>query len=87
MMLGVAMCWMFAAVLGTFFVCRPFSYSWNKSQEGNCDSRFQFWLTIGISHIAIDALILLLPVCMVWELKVPLTTKIGVYILFGLGSW
>lgn len=86
MMMGVAMCWMLFAMLGAFFQCRPFSYIWNNRQKGNCDTQIRFWVAIGISHIVIDILILLLPVRMVWKLQVSLTTKIGVYILFGLGS-
>lgn len=84
-LMGAATCWMLAAVVGAFFQCRPFSYAWNHRQEGNCNSRLPFWVAIGISHIIIDVLILLLPVRMVWKVQVPLTTKIGLYILFGLG--
>ncbi|MCJ1264517.1 hypothetical protein MMC22_004389 [Lobaria immixta] len=85
-MMGVAMCWMLAAILGAFFQCRPLSYAWNKLQEGNCDERVRFWVAIGISHIVTDVLILLLPVHMVWKLQVPSATKIGLFALFGLGS-
>ena len=84
-MMGVAMCWMLSAVLGAFFQCRPFSYIWNQLQEGNCDARVRFWVAIGVSHLVIDVLILLLPVRMVWKLQVSLNTKIGLYVLFGLG--
>lgn len=84
-MMGVAMCWMLSAVLGAFFQCRPFSYIWNQLQEGNCHARVGFWVAIGVSHLVIDVLILLLPVRMVWKLQVSLNTKIGLYVLFGLG--
>lgn len=83
--MGVAMCWMLSAVLGAFFQCRPFSYMWNQLQEGNCNHRVRFWVAIGVSHLLIDVLILLLPVRMVWKLQVSLKTKIGLYVLFGLG--
>lgn len=85
-MMGVAMCWMLSAVVGAFFQCRPFRAMWNHSQEGSCNSQVRFWVAIGISHLVIDILILLLPVRMVWKLLVPLTTKIGLFILFGLGA-
>lgn len=85
-MMGVAVCWILSALLGAFFQCRPFSFTWNQNQEGNCNARVSFWVAIGISHIVTDVLILLLPVHMVWKLQVPLNTKIGLYILFGLGS-
>ncbi|MCJ1466209.1 hypothetical protein MMC07_004828 [Pseudocyphellaria aurata] len=84
-MMGVAMCWMLSAVVGGCFQCRPLSSTWTH-RPADCNARVRFWVAIGISHIVIDILILLLPVRMVWKLLVPLTTKIGLYFLFGLGS-
>lgn len=86
-MMGVAIFWMLSSVLGAFFQCRPLSYIWNHHQDGTCTARIPFWISIGVSHIVIDVLILLLPVRMVWKLHVPPAKKIGLYILFGLGSW
>lgn len=84
-MMGVVLCWWFASLLGTFLICKPISYSWNRDQNGSCGSVIELWTATSISHIIIDIMILSLPLPMVWKLQLPFLTKVGLSAIFGLG--
>lgn len=84
-MMAVAACWWLAGLIAFIFSCQPFSYNWNHDQEGDCDSKLNFWISVAVAHMGTEIMILLLPLPMVWTLQLPLRRKIGLSFLFALG--
>ncbi|KAL3477202.1 hypothetical protein BJX99DRAFT_257680 [Aspergillus californicus] len=66
-------------------VCRPVSYLWNPVPGGECSS----FLPIDISSlsvsIALDTAIAGLPIPILWNLQMPLRTKMTIVAMFSLG--
>ncbi|CAG8950589.1 hypothetical protein HYFRA_00002798 [Hymenoscyphus fraxineus] len=73
-----------SAEFATAFQCSP-PRPWAIFTASKCFNRTQltFWNTIGILDISTDFIIVLLPVCLVWHLKMPIRKKLLVIFLFG----
>ncbi|CAG8972264.1 hypothetical protein HYALB_00001662 [Hymenoscyphus albidus] len=56
---------------------------WAILKASTCFNRLTFWNTIGILDISTDFIIVLLPVYLVWHLKMPKRKKLLVIFLFG----
>lgn len=71
----------------SFFKCRPFAYSWDKSIHGghciNINKAYQ-WITF--PNILTDAVILILPLPVIWRLHVSKNQKLGLTVTFLAGS-
>ena len=75
------------ALLRLFFICKPFSYTWNKNLEGG--SCIKYSITYGSVYAInaiLNAVIVGLPMPIVWRLQVPLVKKIWISVVFGLGG-
>lgn len=68
-----------------FLGCQPFERNWDKSIPGSCVDLYSFFRYNGIANLAIDFLILLLPLPMVWRLKAPVRQRIELTGIFALG--
>ncbi|RPA90572.1 hypothetical protein L873DRAFT_431643 [Choiromyces venosus 120613-1] len=81
----------FASFWATVFTCTPPSYAWNKMDEtrphkGRCGNfkALQYWVPAG--NILMDFVLWLLPLKLIYPLKLPRAQKIGLYIVFILGA-
>ncbi|MCJ1266488.1 hypothetical protein MMC22_006373 [Lobaria immixta] len=84
--IALTICYFLSFLLGVFLLCRPVSYGWDKSiPEGSCANENLAYLLFGITNLIIDALVLILPMPMLWRLHLPLSKKIGLAGMFGLG--
>jgi hypothetical protein len=86
--------WGLMAVVGCYGVsflvvfltnCEPVDQLWNPQPDGHCrDQQYSDYATIGI-NLVLDIAILVLPMPMVWRLKMALNKKIIVTVMFSLG--
>lgn len=81
----VTLCSFFSIVLEALLLCRPIQYGWNKSIHGVCGIQQLGFLLTGIVNIIIDVFIVLLPMPMLWGLQMPLTRKVAISGIFGMG--
>ena len=65
--------------------CTPRQSLWNPTILGHCVDRHMFQLPSSIIDIVSDFTILLLPLPLIWRLKLATKKKLGVYAIFGLG--
>ena len=72
-------------VAETFGYCHPAAYVWNKNIKGTCNSPARAWWAGSIFNMVLDINFFLLPLPMLWRLRVPLLHRFGVTIMFGLG--
>jgi hypothetical protein len=67
--------------------CRPLSYVWDKSiHGGRCIDQVAMFRFGAIPNTATDVFMLVLPMPLLWKLKVSLKMKIGLFLTFILGN-
>ncbi|KAF7511193.1 hypothetical protein GJ744_005090 [Endocarpon pusillum] len=77
-----------AATIATAFNCIPVTYNWaGLVPPEYCFNFNMFWMATGAVEVAIDTVILALPVRMVLGLKVSSRQKISIVFIFLLGSF
>ncbi|KAI9370026.1 hypothetical protein BJX61DRAFT_545024 [Aspergillus egyptiacus] len=75
-----------AFALALLFVCRPIRQAWDGSIPGSCYERGNIHVATTIANLISDIILILIPIPMVRELRLPTLQKIGVMLMFGVGS-
>lgn len=68
-----------------FLICRPLSFQWDKSIHGDCGSQRLAFMVPGIINLALDILIIFLPMPMLWNLQMKIKKKMATSAVFGIG--
>ncbi|KAL2255470.1 hypothetical protein VTK26DRAFT_3288 [Humicola hyalothermophila] len=77
-----------SVLLGLFLLCRPVRYSWDKSiPGGSCEARSTGYFVSGITNLALDVLVVIMPMPMLFGLRMTLRRRLGVACIFGLGGF
>ncbi|KAL8650274.1 MAG: hypothetical protein Q9210_003925 [Variospora velana] len=76
--------YMATSIVATIFQCNPIRRAWDHSIPGRCFDMTAFWYANAFHNIISDALTLGLAVKMIWNLQLPRSDKVGVYVVFGL---
>lgn len=82
---ALSVIWAVATILMILVVCRPLEHFWNPSSPGECGDLVTTLIVFGVLDVAIDVVILLLPIPMVWKLQMPFANKIGLAAIFAMG--
>ena len=77
--------WPLAFTLSAFGECRPLSKAWDPLTPGTCFDIKAWWLSNAISDVAIDLLILVMPMPLVWNMKTKTGHKILTTLIFLAG--
>ncbi len=75
----------FAVVVSDFLTCRPLSKAWDPVQPGVCENTTETLIALSSCNMAVDLIIILLPMPMVWGLQMATKRKIEITIIFSLG--
>ena len=76
-----------AVSLTAVFQCSPVPYAWDKSiYGGNCIDVASFYVCASIPNVVTDVAILLLPLPMIFKLHTNQSQKVGLSIVFLLGT-
>lgn len=69
------------------FPCRPFARAWDATiTTGSCINRPAVYVATAVSNIVTDIFILIIPIPIVVNLKIPMQQKIGLACMFAVGS-
>lgn len=80
--------WFVGIVIGTSVVCDPVAKNWDPSLPGRrCGSISSLWIGSAAPSVAIDLVILLLPMPIIWGIKASRGRRIGLVLTFALGYW
>jgi hypothetical protein len=75
-----------AIIFSTLLICRPITYSFDKSAVGgHCGDLISFQLFVAIWNLLMDVAIVVLPMPVIWGLKMKIKSKVGVSLMFGMG--
>lgn len=68
------------------FQCGPIAYKWDKSLRGKCIDEVAFERYMSIPNVVTGAVMLVMPLPLVWELKVTLRQKVALTLTFLHGT-
>ena len=90
-MIGIVILWDLGFSLTLLSACRAdFRAHWSttttKELTAKCINTFLMMWALSISDFITDLIILLIPLPMIWKLRLPMSRKIGVSIVFFFGS-
>jgi hypothetical protein len=63
----------------------PIPRSWDKTIPGTCIQIGDVWYSTSVMSIVTDLAIILLPIYQIRKLRLPLSQKLGLCVLFSLG--
>lgn len=69
------------------FACNPIARSWDITiQEGSCINRPALYIATAVLGIVTDVMLLVLPLPLVIRLQVSIQQKLGLMLMFAIGS-
>ncbi|KAK4215148.1 hypothetical protein QBC37DRAFT_282345 [Rhypophila decipiens] len=82
---GMNVAWWIGCICGTIFHCNPVEKNWDAAVEGECLPNSGMFIGSAVPSVFIDLVILLLPLPLLWHIKVSAAKKIGIIMIFILG--
>lgn len=77
--------WLLSIWVFTIFQCHPVQKAWMPSVPGHCVSTSSLWLASAIPSVAIDLMILFVPLPMLWQLQMKKSRKALIIGVFSCG--
>lgn len=77
--------WWLSVLLEELLLCRPLAYNWDKTIQGKCGNLSAAYLAAGILNLLSDVSVLVLPIPIVWNLHLPLRSRIALVATFCVG--
>ena len=81
--------WGIGSSIANIFQCDPFEATWTpelqKDEDTWCTSTEAVWYSSGIVALVTDAILLTLPIPLVYKMQRPLKDKLLLYMIFGIG--
>ncbi|KAI9831633.1 MAG: hypothetical protein M1826_003242 [Phylliscum demangeonii] len=74
-------------VFAAIVQCQPIAYAWDKTLSGKCFDYVAFFKANTASNIFSDVLLLIIPLFVVWSLRVTNGQKVALTLIFMLGSF
>ncbi|EOA90941.1 uncharacterized protein SETTUDRAFT_102236 [Exserohilum turcica Et28A] len=70
------------------FACKPIAASWNPLllATATCSNRGAIYITTAVVGIVTDVILMIIPIPTIWGLQMPTKQKIGLTIMFAIGS-
>lgn len=84
---AVTICWWIASVLVDILQCRPINAAWDPKMmfSPQCIDFQKFWYGLSGSSVVMDTIILIMPIYMVWQLKMKKSQKVLLSGIFLVG--
>ncbi|ETS77602.1 hypothetical protein PFICI_09664 [Pestalotiopsis fici W106-1] len=67
------------------FSCNPISVLWDPTVQGTCIDSTKSCSAVGIIHVLLDLAIVVMPMPLIWNLKIAFSSKVVLSCLLGLG--
>lgn len=71
--------------LETFLICRPMAVDWNAHIDGTCGNQVVSYVVLEVFGLLLDFAILVLPLPVLWALKINLKGKTSLTITLSVG--
>ena len=84
---GLVMAWWAAVNVLSVFECLPIAMLWYRDMDGACLGICQILLGGAAPNVALDAILLFMPLAPIWRLPIKTTRRLSLSIIFMLGYW
>ena len=84
--MGITFTYFTSVLIEAFAFCQPVEFNWNKSIPGKCGNQSLAFIIAGAMNLVLDAIIVILPMPMLFRLQMTLPKRIGIAAMFGLGA-
>ena len=78
--------WGVACFVGTFLQCMPFQKIWDRDLPGACINYPRLFILYSSLNLVTDAIIVIMPIPVIWRLQMAREKRVTVSIMFGLGG-
>jgi hypothetical protein len=76
-----------SVLVEVFVLCTPVEFNWNKTIAGTCDPHsLDAYIAAASINLVIDIFIVVMPVPMLWKLRMSLAKRLGTISMFSLGA-
>ena len=66
--------------------CIPIIGFWNKAVPSSCVNTLKYYIGVGVPNVLHDLALLILPIPLIWNLKMHVSQKIAVTFTFAIGG-
>ena len=84
--MGLVIAFCVVVVVSGLTICHPFEYFWNKHIEGSCGNEKLLVFASCVINLIVDLIIISLPMPLLWGLQMERSKKLGLCVIFGLGT-
>ena len=85
--MAILIAWYIAITVVAVFQCTPVKRQFDYTIPGHCLSFYGTFIGVTVPNFFIDVILLLLPVPMLWNLKIKKAKKVALTANFLLGYW
>ncbi len=78
--------WYISIQITAIVQCLPINHYWHRAGEGHCIENNNFYIALAALNLLTDVVILIIPIPLVWHLNTSRTKKIGLTVVFLLGT-
>ncbi len=82
------LCFLVGTILADCLICKPISYRWDQviGGAGSCGDEKPLDLFIGITNLVLDVIAVVLPMPVLWGLKMAVGKRVMLSGMFGMGT-
>ncbi|KAI1759311.1 hypothetical protein GGR53DRAFT_523962 [Hypoxylon sp. FL1150] len=85
--MALSMAYLISVTLLAVLLCKPMSYNWDKTiPGGRCEGVGNAFLAAGIANLVLDAFIVVLPMPLLFRLRMSMPKRLMVVSMFSLGG-
>ncbi|KAI1283343.1 hypothetical protein F5Y07DRAFT_151264 [Xylaria sp. FL0933] len=86
-LMGCVSGYLLLVILIAFFLCRPFAFNWNQEIPGGyCGNQNSAFLASGILNLVLDVAVILLPLPVLWRIRLAKHKRVGLMLIFSVGT-
>jgi hypothetical protein len=84
--LGLIAAWCIGTIVAGLLICQPFAFNWDQTiPGGHCGNQILSFQVTGAINILTDVVVLLMPMPLLYSLQLPLTSRVVLIGVFGVG--
>ncbi|KAI1381208.1 hypothetical protein F4677DRAFT_440421 [Hypoxylon crocopeplum] len=83
--IGIVCSFFIGSIATSLSLCQPVAFDWDKTISGYCGDEAKAELVAAAFNMALDVVIVMLPLPVIWHLQLPTRKKVGISVTFGPG--
>ncbi|KAI0428961.1 hypothetical protein F5Y09DRAFT_343170 [Xylaria sp. FL1042] len=86
-LMGCVSTYLLLVIFIAFFLCQPFAFNWDQTIPGGyCGNQNSAFLASGILNLVLDIAVIVLPLPVLWNIRLARHKRIGLMLMFSVGT-